>query len=188
MIRLLPFMIQERNKLFSYKDCRFAVEKEKENTARIVIFKELGIINTYTLEASFYGGEALGKVVYKEETSSDESELPAEEDEEIDGEDEEEEDEDEPDNDNEDNIDLEELEQEKRLTKLMIFDKSTKLVSPESLLNENRAHYNSESETKKIKQALNTSPKNKNKIKLPAIEPYSVQKENKKSEQEKPKK
>ena len=45
MIRLLPYMINEKNKLFSYKDCRFACEKEKENTARIVVFKELGIVN-----------------------------------------------------------------------------------------------------------------------------------------------
>lgn len=94
MIRLLPFMMNERNKLFSYKDCRFALEKEKENTARIVLFKELGITNTYTLEASFYGGEALGKVVYEEETSSEE-ESEEQQDEEVDGEDEEEEDEDE---------------------------------------------------------------------------------------------
>ena len=38
----------------SYKDCKFALEKEKESTARIVVFKEINIINSYTLEASFY--------------------------------------------------------------------------------------------------------------------------------------
>jgi hypothetical protein len=32
-----------------------AVEKDKETTARIVLFKELGIQNSYTLEATFYG-------------------------------------------------------------------------------------------------------------------------------------
>lgn len=94
-------MIQERNKLFSYKNCRFALEKEKENTARIVLFKELGIINCYTLEASFYGAECLGKVVYEEaESSSDELEPQIGDqeeldDEEADDEEEEEEDEDE---------------------------------------------------------------------------------------------
>lgn len=60
--------------MFSFKDWKFALEKEKENTARIVLFKELGIVNWYTLEASFYGGEALGKVVYEEEESETESE------------------------------------------------------------------------------------------------------------------
>ena len=109
LIRLLPFMIQERNKLFSYKNWRFACEKEKENTARIVLFRELGIINWYTLEASFYGGEWLGKIVYEETDSSseefeqqndepDQNQDPEEaEDEEIEDEEEEEEDEDEED-------------------------------------------------------------------------------------------
>lgn len=94
-------MIQERNKLFSYKNCSFAWEKEKENTARIVLFKELGIANWYTLEASFYGGECLGKVVYEEPigSSSESQRRDTEEnddnDEADEGEDEEEEDEDE---------------------------------------------------------------------------------------------
>ena len=45
------------------------MEKEKENTARIVIFRELGIINCYTLEATFYGSDSLGKVVYENQSS-----------------------------------------------------------------------------------------------------------------------
>jgi len=39
------------------KDCKFASEKEKETTARIVLFKELGILNSYTLESTFYGSD-----------------------------------------------------------------------------------------------------------------------------------
>lgn len=39
------------------KDCKFALEKEKESTARIVLFKELNIVNSYTMEASFFGSE-----------------------------------------------------------------------------------------------------------------------------------
>ena len=38
-------MVNDKNKIFSYKDCTFALEKEKENTARIVIFKEIGVTN-----------------------------------------------------------------------------------------------------------------------------------------------
>lgn len=39
---------------FNYKDCKFGLEKDKESTARIVLFKELNIVNSYTLEASFF--------------------------------------------------------------------------------------------------------------------------------------
>jgi hypothetical protein len=37
------------------------MEKEKESTARIVLFRELGIVNSYTLEASFYGSDGLAE-------------------------------------------------------------------------------------------------------------------------------
>lgn len=32
-------------------------EKEKESTARLVLFKEMGILNSYTLESTFFGSE-----------------------------------------------------------------------------------------------------------------------------------
>lgn len=54
-IKILPLLLSQRNKCFSFKDCTFACEKEKESTARIVVFKELGITHSYTLEASFFG-------------------------------------------------------------------------------------------------------------------------------------
>ena len=38
-----------------------ALEKDKEATARIVLFKEIGILNSYTLEATFYGSESFKK-------------------------------------------------------------------------------------------------------------------------------
>lgn len=38
-----------------------SLEKDKEATARIVLFKELGILNSYTLEATFFGSDALKK-------------------------------------------------------------------------------------------------------------------------------
>ena len=69
VIKLLPYMFSEKNKIFSFRDWTFAMEKEKENTARIVIFRELGIINCYTLEATFYGSDSLGKVVYENQSS-----------------------------------------------------------------------------------------------------------------------
>ena len=63
-IKLLPFMFSDKNKIFWFKDCTFAMEKEKENTARIVLFREIGILNWYTLESTFYGSDALGKVAF----------------------------------------------------------------------------------------------------------------------------
>lgn len=57
LIKVFPSILNERIEAFSFKDCRFANEKEKEATARMVMFKEFQILNSYTLEASFYGTE-----------------------------------------------------------------------------------------------------------------------------------
>jgi hypothetical protein len=35
-------------------DCKFGNEREKESTGRLVCFKEFGILNSYTLESTFY--------------------------------------------------------------------------------------------------------------------------------------
>jgi hypothetical protein len=53
--KMIPMMLAQTNKIFSVKDTKFRLEKSKEGTARIVMYKELGILNSYTLEASFYG-------------------------------------------------------------------------------------------------------------------------------------
>jgi hypothetical protein len=55
MIKLLPFLLADLNFSFSFKDSKFRLEKSKETTQRIVLFKELGILNAYTIEASFFG-------------------------------------------------------------------------------------------------------------------------------------
>ena len=67
-------MISQRNKLFRFNHCTFAVEREKESTARIVLFRELGLLSSYTLEVSFYGGEALSKSHHYVECSEEEEE------------------------------------------------------------------------------------------------------------------
>jgi hypothetical protein len=43
--------------LFSLRDCKFSIEKCKEATGRVVVFKELNIVNSFTLECSFFGKE-----------------------------------------------------------------------------------------------------------------------------------
>ncbi len=54
LIKMIPYMFGQRSKFFQFNDCKFANEKEKESTARIVMFSELKIVNSYTLEATFY--------------------------------------------------------------------------------------------------------------------------------------
>lgn len=59
MARVLPFMLGKKNKLVSYKDSRFRMQKAKESTARIVVYKQFNIVNSLTIEASFYGPSSL---------------------------------------------------------------------------------------------------------------------------------
>jgi len=40
---------------FSWSDSSFAVQKCKESTGRVVMNREFGIVNSYTLEVSFCG-------------------------------------------------------------------------------------------------------------------------------------
>jgi hypothetical protein len=54
MIRVIPYLFSQRNKLFSFSDCKFANERDKESTARMVMFKEFNILNSYTIESTFY--------------------------------------------------------------------------------------------------------------------------------------
>ena len=54
-VRLLPRILAKKTHLFSYSDCRFHIESDKQRTARVVIWKEFGITNSFTLESSFYG-------------------------------------------------------------------------------------------------------------------------------------
>ncbi|CAM9356747.1 unnamed protein product [Chrysoparadoxa australica] len=42
-------------KYVSFKDCSFAVKKGRESTARVVVARELGIMNSYTVESTFCG-------------------------------------------------------------------------------------------------------------------------------------
>ena len=40
---------------FSFDECNFKVQRSKESTARVVVWRECGIPNSFTLEASFAG-------------------------------------------------------------------------------------------------------------------------------------
>ena len=54
LIKIVPYLLDQKNKIFSFADCKFANEKEKESTGRLVFFKEFGILNSYTMESTFY--------------------------------------------------------------------------------------------------------------------------------------
>lgn len=54
-VRVIPLLLSQSNSNFSYKSTRFRIEKSKESTARVVVFKEFHITNSFTCEASFFG-------------------------------------------------------------------------------------------------------------------------------------
>lgn len=55
LIRVAPLLLSHLDSNFSYEFSQFQMEKCKESTARIVLFKEFNIVNSYTCEASFFG-------------------------------------------------------------------------------------------------------------------------------------
>jgi len=53
-VRLLPRIFSKKCHILKYPLCRFKVEPDKLSTARIVIWKEFGVTNSFTLESSQY--------------------------------------------------------------------------------------------------------------------------------------
>eukprot|EP01112_Ceratiomyxa_fruticulosa_P004461 TRINITY_DN15001_c0_g1_i1.p1 TRINITY_DN15001_c0_g1~~TRINITY_DN15001_c0_g1_i1.p1 ORF type:complete len:574 (+),score=117.05 TRINITY_DN15001_c0_g1_i1:185-1723(+) len=52
---IFPRLLELSCPIFSFADSTFHIQKSKESTARVVVRREFGIINSYTLEASFCG-------------------------------------------------------------------------------------------------------------------------------------
>lgn len=53
--RVLPKLLDEKTQMFRFYSCKFRIEKSKLKAARVVLFREFGIMNCFTLEASFHG-------------------------------------------------------------------------------------------------------------------------------------
>eukprot|EP00826_Nyctotherus_ovalis_P011519 TRINITY_DN12994_c0_g4_i1.p1 TRINITY_DN12994_c0_g4~~TRINITY_DN12994_c0_g4_i1.p1 ORF type:complete len:492 (+),score=122.37 TRINITY_DN12994_c0_g4_i1:1207-2682(+) len=53
-VRILPKLLSERTHMFRYAACKFRQENSKRNTARLVISREFDVMNSLTLESSFY--------------------------------------------------------------------------------------------------------------------------------------
>lgn len=66
--RIFPYLMSKiARPHFSYDLSRFRVQKNKESTARIAMWKELKIPNVFTMEASFCGPVPLAEGSMKEE-------------------------------------------------------------------------------------------------------------------------
>ena len=55
--QVLPHHLDRLAPFFSYNFCSFAVEKSKEATARVVVWKELGVARSYTMESTYCGAD-----------------------------------------------------------------------------------------------------------------------------------
>ncbi|XP_065831156.1 cytosolic carboxypeptidase 2-like [Oscarella lobularis] len=57
--RVFPMMLHKNAPdKFLFSDCRFKVQKSKEGTGRIVMWREMGIMNSFTMEATFCGAKS----------------------------------------------------------------------------------------------------------------------------------
>jgi hypothetical protein len=54
-VRLFPRILAKNSPVFSLRDCTFKVEKHKLGTARVVVWKQFKVTNSFTLENSFFG-------------------------------------------------------------------------------------------------------------------------------------
>ena len=57
-LRILPLLCCHKNSSYNFAGCSFKIEKCKETTARIVLFREYNIMNSFTLECSFFGKQS----------------------------------------------------------------------------------------------------------------------------------
>jgi hypothetical protein len=52
-----PLIMERIHDAYKYSNCCFAIQKDKEGTARITVWKDLKIDYVYTLESTFCGTE-----------------------------------------------------------------------------------------------------------------------------------
>jgi hypothetical protein len=57
LLRTLPAIFSNISDIFKFDKCSFKCEKTKDKTGRIVCFKELGIMHSFTQETTYYGRE-----------------------------------------------------------------------------------------------------------------------------------
>ena len=62
-VRLFPRILAKNSFRFSLPDCIFKVQKSKLSSARIVVWRQFKVTNSFTLENSFYGYDYYGEQV-----------------------------------------------------------------------------------------------------------------------------
>ncbi|KAL2914236.1 Cytosolic carboxypeptidase 1 [Polyrhizophydium stewartii] len=55
--KIFPHSLASNSSIFDYSSCRFVVERSKESTARVVLWREFGLVNSFTLESSYCGAD-----------------------------------------------------------------------------------------------------------------------------------
>ncbi|KAJ3034568.1 Cytosolic carboxypeptidase 2 [Rhizophlyctis rosea] len=56
--RVFPYLLSKNApSLFFFKRCQFKIQRAKEGTARIQVWRQLNLINSFTMEASFCGSD-----------------------------------------------------------------------------------------------------------------------------------
>jgi len=55
--KIFPGLLCRSSDCFSFDDCCFKIQRSKESTARVVAYREIGCVNSFTLEASFCGAD-----------------------------------------------------------------------------------------------------------------------------------
>jgi len=53
--RIFPFLFSKMYENFRFDSCNFSVQKAREGTARVVMWREFNLINSFTLETTFCG-------------------------------------------------------------------------------------------------------------------------------------
>jgi hypothetical protein len=53
--RIFPLLFSKNSENFAFGNCNFAVQKAREACARVVMWKEFNLINSFTLESTFCG-------------------------------------------------------------------------------------------------------------------------------------
>ena len=63
--RLLPKILASKERIFDFSNCQFSQAKYKYNTARVVVWNEFKVTNSFTLETSMYGKKEKNSVNQK---------------------------------------------------------------------------------------------------------------------------
>ena len=53
--KIFPLLYSKSHPSFSFEECNFNIQKDKEGTGRVVVRREYAVINSFTLEVSMFG-------------------------------------------------------------------------------------------------------------------------------------